>query len=366
MPAYEYDKDSIKNNLDLSQITELLIDLDAEPQPAFGDILHCRTICHGGNTHKLYYYDNTKLFKCYTDCSETFDIFELVRKIKSREENQDWPLPRAVQFVADFFGFSGNEVELDVDRIEDWDVLDRYDSIKDIDKEKKIIEYKTYDGRFLKNLPRPAIQSWLQEGITQTAMDTFEICYEPRNQCIVIPHRDIDGQLIGVRQRTLIKEVANKYGKYRPLKLGKTLYNHALSFNLYGLYQNQDNIRRAKRAFVFEGEKSVLQMESYVGRENNCAVACCGSSFIQYQAWLLINLGVEEIIICLDKQFKEIGDDEWKKLVRNYKNIHKKYGNFIRITYVFDEGSVLPYKASPTDCGFEVFQQLFKQRVNLY
>ena len=36
-----------------------------------------RTICHGGNSWKLYYYDNTHLFRCFTECSpEIFDIYE--------------------------------------------------------------------------------------------------------------------------------------------------------------------------------------------------------------------------------------------------------------------------------------------------
>ena len=72
-------------------------------------------------------------------------------------------------------------------------------------------------------------------------------------------------------------------------------------------------------------EKSCLLYASYFGIENDLSVAVCGSSFIQYQAWLLINLGVEEIIICLDKQFKEIGDSEFKKLVKNLRNIYTKY-----------------------------------------
>lgn len=366
MPQYDYNKNEIKFNLSLDQMMDILVELDADPVPFMGDIIHCKTVCHGGNSSKLYYYDNTKLFKCYTDCADSFDIFELVRKIKSREENKEWQLPKAVQWVADFFSITGNETDLDVDRLDDWDVFDKYDRIKEINRERKIVELQKYDCGFLKNLPRPAISSWLNEGITKSAMDYFDICYEPKNQCVVIPHKDINGDVIGIRQRTLIKEVAEKYGKYRPLKLGKVLYNHPLSFNLYGLYQNQDNIRRSRRAFVFEGEKSVLQMESFLGRENNCAVACCGSSFIQYQAWLLISLGVEEIIICLDKQYKEFGDKEHEKLVKNLKGIHKKYGHFVRITYIFDKEDLLPYKASPTDRGKDTFLELYKKRVNIY
>ena len=40
-----------------------------------------RTCCHNGDSHKLYYYKNTHLFKCYTHCG-LFDIFELIIKMK--------------------------------------------------------------------------------------------------------------------------------------------------------------------------------------------------------------------------------------------------------------------------------------------
>ena len=79
MNIYEYDKNAIKNSLSLEQMYSLLDDLGAAPQPQ-GSIILNKTICHCGNSHKLYYYDNTKLFKCYTDCASSFDIYELETK----------------------------------------------------------------------------------------------------------------------------------------------------------------------------------------------------------------------------------------------------------------------------------------------
>lgn len=363
---YSYDKDLIKNSLDTNQMVDILSTLGGEPTTK-GDVILCRTICHCGNSHKLYYYENTKLFKCYTDCGgEAFDIFELVRKVKAREEDKDYSLPRAIDYTASYFGFMPNVSVDDTDTIEDWKVLDKYDRIKDINRDKKEIELKEYDGSFLKNLPRPRIQPWEQDGISKQAMDDFGICFEPSSQCIVIPHYDVEGRLVGIRQRTLSEENAKKYGKYMPLKMGKQMYNHPLSFNLYGLYQNQENIVNLKRAIVFESEKSVLQLETMLGREQNIGVAVCGSSFIAYQCQLLIDLGVKEIIVALDRQFKELGDDEHKKLVKNLKGIHKKYGQYVTISYIFDKEMITPYKASPSDCGKEIFMKLYRERVNLY
>ena len=82
-----YNKDELKNQLTLNQVSQLLAELGGEPTlEKNGTVLIAQTICHnhpGEGSHKLYYYDNTKLFKCYTDCSSTFDIFELIIKIKT-------------------------------------------------------------------------------------------------------------------------------------------------------------------------------------------------------------------------------------------------------------------------------------------
>ena len=203
-----------------------------------------------------------------------------------------------------------------------------------------------------------------KEGITQEVMNKRNICYDPKHCGIVIPHYDIDNRLIGIRERTLIKENEIK-GKYRPALLNKQLYNHPLSFNLYNLNNSKDNIKIMRKVIIFEGEKSPMLYASYFGEENDITVACCGSSLIQYQVKLLLDLGVEEIIIAFDKQFQEFNDDEHKKLVKNLKNIHKKYSPYVQISYMFDKWDLLSYKASPIDHGPDTFLELFKRRIIL-
>jgi len=374
---YDYNLEEIKENLSLEDIELILTEFGGEPIRR-GNIIVSRTICHNPResdaSHKLYYYDNTSLFHCFTGCSEpSFDIFELTRKVMSREhpkerEDPDWNLPEAVDYIARKFGYAPN-VKIDDSEIlikQDLTILNNYDRIKNININTQQIELKEYDGTFLKHLPHPNIQPWIDEGINQEIMNRAGICYDPKNQGVVIPHYDINNRLIGIRERTLIQEQAEKYGKYMPAHIAGKMYNHPLSFNLYNLNHSKDNIARMKKAFVFEGEKSVLKYRSYFGEENDLAVAICGSSFINYQAWLLIQLGVEEIIIALDKQFKEPGDEEFQKLVKNLKNIHRKYGKYTKVSYMFDKTGLLGYKDSPIDKSKEVFLQLFKERVNLY
>ena len=369
--TYEYDKDKIKNELTPEQIEEVLTEFEAEPEFR-GEIIVSKTVCHCGQSHKLYYYPNTTLFKCYTDCSETFDIFELTRKVMSREhpkprEDSSWNLPEAIDYIARKFGYSPVQTtEQEVDIKDDLTLLDRYDRINNININTQEVELKEYEDIFLKHLPHPRIKVWEDEGITKDVISSAEICYDPKNCGIVIPHRDINGRLVGIRERAMVQENEERYGKYRPAYIGRQMFNHPLSFNLYNLNHSKDNIRRMKKVFVFEGEKSALLYRSYFGEENDLSVAICGSSFVNYQAWLLINQGAEEIIIALDRQYQEPGDAEFKKLVKNLKNIHIKYGKYIKISIMFDKTGLLDYKASPIDQGRDIFLKLFKERIDLY
>ena len=376
MNIYEYDKNLIKNSLTLEQLYSFLDDLGAAPQLQ-GNIIINKTICHNGNSHKLYYYDNTKLFRCYTDCGgEAFDIYELTRKVKSRENPKErytkegniyldeWNLHEAIEYVAQYFGFSPvqREFEQNSTILEDWKIFNNYDRIEKINNETQIVELKVYNDNILSYLPRPIIEPWIKEGITQEVMNKRNICYDPKHCGFVIPHYDIDNRLIGIRERTLIKE-REKRGKYIPAYLDGVQYRHPLSFNLYGLNMNKDNIAKFQTAIVMEGEKSVLLYESYFGRENNICVACCGNSLIAYQVKLLLDLGVKEIVVGFDKDFESSQEENFSKVVKNLKNIHKKYGASVQISFLFDKEDLLGFKNSPIDKGKDVFLELFKRRI---
>ena len=291
-------KDEIKNNLTIEQVFELVAELGGEPiMKDSSDAFISRTICHnlpGEGSQKLYYYDNTKLFQCYTDCGHSFDIFELVLKVKTvREEpkyfyttegvtQRGWTLPDAIFFVAYFFGIDGaDEGFEDLEKqLPDWNYFKNLEKRMEkflASQKERIVELAVYNDEILNNLPHPRILPWEEEGITDEVMKARGIAYDPRNQAIIIPHYNIDDQLVGIRQRTLIKE-DEKFGKYRPAVLNGILYNHPLGFNLYNLNNSKMNISLIKKAIVFEGEKSPMLYASYFGLENDISVACCGST----------------------------------------------------------------------------------------
>ena len=366
-----FDKSEIKNLLNIEDIFNLLYEWGGDPEYTSFGILSA-TICHnapGEGSKKLYYYSNSTLFHCYTGCSDpSFDIFELVIKVFEIQHNKKVDLNEAVRYIAMRQGYSGRiEDALEEEGLEDWSILSNYNRIQNIEiGEKKNIVLKEYDDIILSRFNyKIKIAPWIKENISQEAIEKAKIGFYPGGDQITIPHFDADGRFIGVRGRALCQQECELYGKYRPLKVNQVLYNHPLGMNLYGLNWSKDVIKTIKKAIIFESEKSCLLYASYFGWENNISVACCGSSVSAYQIQLLIDAGAEEIIIAFDRQFQEIGDNEFKKLKANLLKLHEKYKNFVKINFIFDKNMITGYKASPIDEGKDKFLKLFKERIVL-
>jgi len=369
---YKYNKDTLKESLSIEEVFDLVNELGGEPH-IVGDYFTARTICHNtidnlaSASRKLYYYDNTHLFHCYTGCGDaSFDIYDLIVKVNRNAGRKSYSLTNAIAFVAKYYGHTAETFEFEEtqETIKDWQIINDFKRKKEKGISQQKVELKIYDSKVLKYLPRPHVIPWEQEHIDYNVMMTRGICYNPISEGVVIPHYDINNNLIGIRERTLIKE-NEMYGKYRPAYINGQLYNHPLSFNLYNLNNSKDNIRKMKKAIIVEGEKSCLLFASYFGLDNDISVACCGSNIINYQIKLLLALGVEEIIVAFDKQFQAIGDNEWQRWVTKLKTFYNKYGAYVKISYLFDKNNLLQYKSSPIDEGKDKFLTLFKDRIIL-
>ena len=364
-----FDKQKIREALTSDNIFDLLQEFGGDPiRETFGFL--STTICHnppGEGSKKLYYYENTGLFKCFTGCDEYFDPFQLVIKVAKIQWNQEFDLNDAVRWIAQKFGFSGDHENRPEDEdLDDWKYLANYERIQDIELKDSSIILKEYDKSILDRFNYDVkIGPWLREGITQAAIDQAQIGYYPGGDQITIPHFDKDGRFIGLRGRTLCADEGERYGKYRPMKINRELYNHPLGMNLYNFNNSKDKIAIMKKAFIFEGEKSTLLYQSYFGLENDISVACCGSSVSAYQIQMLLDAGAEEIIVAFDRQFQNIGDEEFKHLKTNLLRLRNKYKNFATISFIFDKNMITNYKASPIDEGPEKFLQLFKERIIL-
>lgn len=365
----DYDKKAIREELSIDDYFQLVTEWGGNPEfTPFGFISD--TICHnppGEGSRKLYFYENSDLFKCYTDCDCAFDIFELTIKVAQIQSNRKMDLNDAVRYLAAKFNIVITLDDTEDIGLADWQYLIAYDKINDIPTVNQVPQLKEYDKRILEPLAiNPNyLTPWINDHIKPQILAHAQIGYNFSTDQISIPHFDKDGRFIGLRGRTMVKEDAERFGKYRPMIINKQQYNHSLGLNLYNLNNSKDNIKRMGKAIVFESEKSTLQFQSYFGLENDISVACCGSSVSSYQIQLLIEDRVQEIIIAFDRQFQELGDSEFKRLKAKLLGLHKKYKNEVLISFIFDKHLITSYKASPTDEGPEKFMQLFKERIIL-
>ena len=346
----------ITQNLSLNNVITFLESLGVEDIDIQSDYLVCPTICHNpldeAESMKLYYYDKTKNFHCYTECSENFNIIELYKRyMEINHYSVDYW--EAVEYIRQFL--TETDIDFQVEKKEN-----KKEKIEKID----FISLPSFNNHVLDCFTNFSHPLWLKENISKEAMRQFNIKFSLSQNKIIIPHYDIDGKLIGIRARAIEEEDVAR-GKYMPILVGNTLYNHQLGFNLYGINENKKAIQLTKRAIIFEAEKSVLLSNSYFDNFST-AVATCGSQLNRFQINLLTKkLGVNEITLAFDKEydkpFSEKGRAYRQKLIEKC----KKYEGLATFYYIFDEHGLLKEKDSPIDRGIETFETLFSKRIKI-
>lgn len=346
------DYKQIIDNLDINSIVELMKKLGADRYEEKEKFFIFPTICHNINSAeasmKLYLYKDTKLFVCYTE-DGNMSIFKFLKTYyETRQIEYDWfeDIYNVVLNCGNFHPKEG------FDTIQYQSLKERY-QIKE-----KSVELQQYSNgildMFMKNYP----VEWLNDGISRRAMDKYNIKYSVSQNKIIIPHYDINDNLIGIRGRALNEWEIENIGKYMPIQIEKKWYTHPLSLNLYGLNHTKENIKKYGICYIGEAEKFCLQSESF--SFPNCSCAVCGSQFNKYQLDILMkNCHPKEIVICFDKEEKDKEDKYFFKLY----NLCKKYINYCKLSFIYDTENLLKLKESPTDRGENIFKKLLERRI---
>ena len=213
------------------------------------ECLWFRTICHGGDSHKLCYFTETKDFYCYTCCGKMpfFNFIMNIRNLKKEEFYQSLiyvAQKLGIKASSDRIGIGMKEVEKKTRQLFDDTAKEkqRYEQ-----KERNIIIDKFYDKTILNYFDADTFyKGWIDEGISIDTMRKFGIRWYEYQKHIIIPHYNINGDLVGIRRRSLRPEDVNN--KYMPEYLEGKFYEHPLGLNLYGLYENQGAIKRKGEA----------------------------------------------------------------------------------------------------------------------
>lgn len=186
---------------------------------------------------------------------------------------------------------------------------------------------------------------WFKEGIMYWTAKKFDISYSYRQKRIIIPMKYWqNGELLGTNARTTIDN-------YEELGIKKFFITptYPKGLNLYGLYENYDDIKMAGYVVIFEAEKSVLKRDSLC---DSTAVALSGHTISDEQVRILIGLNVE-IVIALDKDIN----------INQVRLICDKFYGIRNVSYIYDKDNLLNDKDSPADTSNKNYITLFKNRI---
>lgn len=350
----------VKERLTLKQILILMEDLGADAiESRNPNEIHFRTVCHGGDSHKLYFYLDSRNFHCYTGCG-SMDILKVLQNALGIS------LTKAIEYIAmrfgmtDMFkvGFGNEETTVDSD---DWSLMSNFKMRTTV--EEKLQEIKPIDESVLNHFYKMAHRSFLNDGISIDTIAKFGIMYDIYNNRIIIPHRNDKGELIAVRCRNLEEELVNTGRKYMPIIVNNKILSAPTGQYFYGLHNNKLNIQRFKKVILLESEKAVMQLDTMYP-DTNIGLALSSSNLSKYQIDILKSLGVEEVIVALDKEFDAVGSDEEilyrKRIIKTILNRLKVEGFMVSV--IWDNFNLLNRKDSPTDRGKEVFDKLLSSR----
>ena len=322
-----------------------------------------KSFCHNIDTHKcknnLAFYTENRSFYCFSECQVSYNLvtlvekrFDLIGEKKTRFQCVKW----ICEQLNIPFNFK-EEIQKPNTNLYNWKGLLKYTK-----KEKENSELKIYDKSILNYFEDCYPQSWIDDYISIDTMKKYGIKYYPYNDSVIIPCLNKDGNMVGIRQRFL-----NPYGaKYLPLEmLDGMSYEFPVNKTLYGLNYNARNIEHYKKVVIGEAEKFTLQCDSIFSCKNY-SVSLYGKSMSNAKLKQLLELGIEEVIIALDFDYKEVGDNKdfnaFKKNVYRIGNFFKPY---CKVSSLISYGGHNK-NDSPTDHGKDWYLELYNNREELY
>lgn len=187
--------------------------------------------------------------------------------------------------------------------------------------------------------------SWFREGVMPWTREKFGIAYSYKHKRVVIPLRSwLDGALLGFNQRTTVDN-------YEELGISKYYINplYQKSLNLYGLWENREEIEQKRYVVIVESEKSVLKRHSL--NDGTC-VALQGKTLSDEQLRIILGLDVDEVIVALDNDVP----------IEEVRYMCEKFYRFRKVSYVKDSWDLLDKKDSPCDVKNKVYNFLMKFR----
>ena len=172
----------IVDNITNDSIIKLMQHLGIDRYKDTKDAIIFPTICHNENAEsasmKLYYYKNSHLFYCYTECGGMSVFKFLENYYKTRGIEYDWFEDIYSLLITCCDNFVANGV---VQSNSKENYQEKY-------SERQEIILPHFNEGVLDTFTKIYPVEWLNEGISERAMDTYNILYSISQNKIIIPH----------------------------------------------------------------------------------------------------------------------------------------------------------------------------------
>ena len=216
---------------------------------------------------------------------------------------------------------------------------------KKLMREKEQVVHEVLSANELSKYSHEDITEWIDEGILQEVMDLFEVRINDRDNRIVYPVYDINGNLINIKGRT-------RYKNYKELRIPKYINYYPIGTMDYfqGLNITLPFIKDQNEIIIFESVKSV--MKAYGWGYKNCASAE-KHTITDEQLKLLVRLRVN-IVFAFDSDIS-YSDKDIKKTIDVLKRVTNVY-------VIYDRKGLLggkDAKNAPVDLSREIWEQLY-------
>ena len=283
-------------------------------------------------------YLNYRNFTRNISYDDNEDLISLV------QYNKNFDFVNAIKYLHKILGFKYSYKKNVVTKKQDdsWFIFSKF---KPRNKKYIVNEFDPMDEDVLTDFSPYIHIDLFREGITKKTIKKFGLGYSYRWKRTIFPVRYwLDGTLMGYNARSSIPNCSlfgiPKY--YITPGMHKEI-------NLYGLWENYTDIKKADYITVFEAEKSVLKRDS---RMDSTGVALEGHVLSDEQVRIMLGIGVREIVIAMDKDVP---------LVEVWSMCEKFYG--IRtVSYIYDQWNILGDKDSPADAHNKDYNFLFQNR----
>lgn len=339
--------------------------------------------CHHGEGYSALFDPDTLKVTCFSACGQGMFLHTWIKRALNLTNNL-----QAIEFLEDWM--DGKDIN--------WSNK----TSRAVDFSHHYKEYEPTHIEPIQGMPKAALNEiysktdtniktlsklvWCTEdGIKPELLKEFDVGYYLPNETILLPHHNINGEIVGIYERSfkpLRKEVKKKYpeidkrelikfprAKYVPLLRSpewqtdeKSSWSFPNTFNLYGLHLAKEAIKENKKAIIFEGGKSVMLGHEF-GYPFSVASHTFGANLNHIS--MLIECGAEEIILAFDKQYQDLESKEWELYQKKTVDLAEKVKNYVSISRICDKENILQYKDAPIDEGKEVFDYLYNHRERL-